>query len=83
MQTEQRISSRMLLSQQAKITLDNAEPIGCTIRDQSKNGFALAVNSVLGIPNTFTLVLPDTGETFEARIVWKKPGKIGVAVQRV
>lgn len=83
METDKRTSVRRPSNNLAKIIIDDASSINCTIYDTSENGFALKLNMVLGAPSTFTLFLPNTGATFDAEVVWKGPSKIGVSVQRV
>lgn len=78
MSIEKRASTRMPLSDQAEIHLPFGASVSCIIRDRSEGGFSLEVNSVLGIPDTFTLIVRRTGETFASRVVWKKPRNIGI-----
>jgi PilZ domain len=53
--------------------------IDCTVRNMSNKGAALDVNSPLGIPDRFTLVLPADGQHIPCRVVWRKEKRIGIA----
>jgi hypothetical protein len=55
--------------------------IDCTIRNVSNTGAALDVESPVGIPERFTLVLPSDGLHFPCRVVWRKGRRIGVAFE--
>jgi hypothetical protein len=53
--------------------------INCTVRNVSNDGAALEIASPVGIPDKFTLALPNDGLHFRCRIVWRKEHRIGVA----
>ena len=53
--------------------------IDCTIRNLSSTGAALDVNSPVGIPEQFTLVLPADGVNMPCHVVWRRPNRIGIA----
>jgi hypothetical protein len=55
----------------------NGGAIDCTVRNLSSTGTLLEVVSPIGIPNDFTLVLPDGHQT-ACRIVWLASTRIGV-----
>jgi hypothetical protein len=52
--------------------------IDCTVRNISNVGAALDVNSPIGIPDHFTLVLPADGQHIACHVVWRKQNRIGI-----
>ena len=54
--------------------------IDCTLRNRSDYGARLAVASVIGIPDAFTLRIEPAGETLAVEVAWRKAGEIGVRV---
>ncbi len=50
----------------------------CTVRDLSTTGAALDVLSQVGIPEKFTLAVPEDGLHLPCRVVWRKAFRIGV-----
>jgi hypothetical protein len=53
--------------------------IDCMVRNRSDVGAALDVNSPIGIPEHFTLVLAADGLQKPCHVVWRKEKRIGVA----
>lgn len=52
--------------------------IDCVVRNISKIGAALEVESPIGVPDRFDLVLPSDGVRKSANVVWRKPNRIGI-----
>jgi hypothetical protein len=52
--------------------------IDCTVRNLSDQGACLNVESYIGIPDTFDLVL-DTAPVRGCRVTWRSATQIGVA----
>lgn len=52
--------------------------IDCTIRNLSSTGAALEVSSQIGIPETFTLVVPGDGLHLPCHVVRRKEFRIGI-----
>ncbi len=52
--------------------------IDCTVRNLSDRGACLKVESPIGIPDTFDLVL-DNAPVRSCRVTWRKATQIGVA----
>ncbi len=50
----------------------------CMVRNLSKDGAALDVPSLTGIPNEFSLLLLIEGRRFSCRSVWRNERRIGV-----
>lgn len=51
--------------------------IDCTVRNLSRNGAKLVVASVVGIPDSFDLLLPNTHRQ-PCHVVWRKAKELGV-----
>ena len=75
---ETRIAPRYRASKAATIE-SGAGAIDCTVRDLSLTGAAIEVPSQAGIPERFTLVMPDDGLHLPCHVVWRKEYRIGVA----
>jgi hypothetical protein len=57
----------------------NRAVIGCLVRNLSETGACLAVESPIGIPDSFNLVF-DSGEPSRAcHVMWRTGRRIGVA----
>jgi hypothetical protein len=56
---------------------DGFSTFQCTVRNLSDTGARLKVVSIVGIPDTFQLVMDD-GRKFACRAVWKTEFEIGV-----
>jgi len=50
--------------------------ISCTIRNLSDSGASLEVQSPIGIPETFALVMDGGGR--RCRVIWRREKRIGV-----
>ena len=75
---EKRASVRHAASGVAIIKPEFGLPITCTLVDRSDGGARLKVLSVLGIPETFVLIID--AEQMTARVAWRSVGEIGVAL---
>jgi hypothetical protein len=56
----------------------NGSGINCLVRNLSAAGAALDVESQIGIPPTFDLVIATDHFTQHCRIVWRKEKRIGI-----
>jgi hypothetical protein len=74
---EKRNTTRRRVFKAGKITFGGAA-IDCTVRNISQTGAALGVESSLGIPASFTLVIEADHSSQQCRIVWRKEKQIGV-----
>lgn len=52
--------------------------IDCTVKNLSPDGAALLVQSVIGIPGEFNLVISSDNVSRACRVVWKTETQIGV-----
>ncbi|MHB2209735.1 PilZ domain-containing protein [Methylobacterium sp. CM6257] len=72
------IRRRVLLA--GKVLLPGGGVIDCTLRDRSESGARIKVQSVIGIPDEFRLLVEPTGETVQAKVAWRRPNEIGVRI---
>jgi hypothetical protein len=74
---ETRIATRHRVVKAAKIQF-GGNAIDCTVRNLSTTGAALEVSSQIGIPATFTLVVPGDALHLPCAVVWRTGYRIGV-----
>ena len=60
------------------ITFAYSAAINCTVRNLSDTGASLEVESALGIPEMFVLIIKSDAVKRSCRIVWTKERRIGV-----
>jgi hypothetical protein len=53
--------------------------ISCVLRNSSQGGVALDVNSPVGIPDQFTLIVHAENKIYSCSVIWRKERRIGVA----
>ncbi|MGN6157069.1 MAG: PilZ domain-containing protein [Devosia sp.] len=76
--SEQRGTQRRTTLKGGKIVFNGGRStIDCTVRNLSSKGAKLQVASVVGIPDTFDLLLPGT-ERQPCRIKWRALKELGV-----
>jgi hypothetical protein len=76
---ENRKYERHRTAKVGKIVYNGASPVDCTVRDFTPSGACLLVDSVNGIPQSFTLVMTRDKITWPCRVIWKSENKIGVS----
>jgi hypothetical protein len=60
------------------IQIGSGGAIDCAVRNLSEFGAALDVQSPVGIPNEFVLVIAGDGLRLPCRVAWCKAGRIGI-----
>lgn len=60
------------------IEFNRAGGITSTVRNLSDGGAMLQVESIIGVPDEFTLFIAADNFKRSCRVVWRKPNKIGV-----
>jgi hypothetical protein len=76
---ERRRSVRMKAFRVGKIIYNNHMSVSnCEVRDLSKTGCRLTVESVSGIPDNFELQILNGGSKHECEVAWRKFNLIGV-----
>jgi hypothetical protein len=77
--TEQRKVIRRRVLKRGTIAFNRAGGISCTVRNVSATGACLEVESPLGIPDVFTLVIESDHETHPCQVVWRSEKRLGVS----
>ena len=78
MTDEHRASPRQRTLKGGRIVInDGFSTFQCTVRNLSETGARLKVASIIGIPETFQLVMDD-GRKFACLVAWKTETEIGV-----
>jgi len=76
--SNRRNANRQRVLKGAQIAMkDRRATIDCTVRNLSDRGACLKVESPIGIPDTFDLVL-DNASVRKCRVTWRKATQIGV-----
>ena len=60
------------------IALDGGAAVDCIVRNISEAGASLEIESPVGIPNNFTLVIKADKFTRRCHIAWRKARRIGI-----
>ncbi len=60
------------------VTNFNGSVIDCLVRNKSETGCQVIVEHQDGIPETFELKIPTTGERFQCSIAWRRKDKMGL-----
>jgi hypothetical protein len=78
MTDEHRAAPRQRVLKGARIVInDGFSTFQCTVRNLSDTGARLKVAGIIGIPDTFDLLLDD-GRRFSCITAWKTESEIGV-----
>ncbi|CAL78693.1 conserved hypothetical protein [Bradyrhizobium sp. ORS 278] len=77
--TDKRIAPRHRVLKQGRLAFDSGGVVDCTVRNMSETGARLEVVSPLGVPKSFTLMIPADKFTRRCHQVWSHDKRIGVA----
>ena len=75
---EHRASQRQRILKAGTISFDRAAGIDFTVRSVSETGVCLEIESPVGIPNDFTLVIAKDGVKRSCHVAWRSARRIGV-----
>jgi hypothetical protein len=75
---DRRESLRSAMDLPAHILGANGSRVPCTVIDRSASGLMLAVGEALGLPESFTLIVGQSGEIRDVRVAWRQPDRLGV-----
>lgn len=75
---ERRVAPRRKVLKAGTIAFGQAAGFDCLVRNLSDRGACLEVESPIGIPDTFTLVVPNDAIMRLARVQWRQSKRIGV-----
>ena len=77
-ETENRSAPRRTTLKGGRIVFNaGRSTIDCTVRNLSRDGAKLVVASVVGVPDSFDLLLPNTHRQ-PCKVIWRKAKEIGV-----
>ena len=74
-----RKSTRQRVLKLGNIAFGQGATIDCTVRNITRSGACLLVESPIGIPDQFELVLSDDKSRRQCRVAWRSADQIGVA----
>lgn len=57
---------------------DRSRSLSCTLRNAGEGGARLDLAETIWVPPNFQIHVPQTGETRQARLVWRKPESVGI-----
>jgi hypothetical protein len=60
---------------------DRRATIDCIVRNISEGGACLGVESPVGVPDTFSLVIDRADRSHMCRVIWRMEHRMGVAFQ--
>ena len=75
--SEHRIAPRKRILKAGTIEFGGGA-IDCTVRNLSETGAALSVESPVGIPTEFKLIVASDHVNRTCRVVWRKENRIGI-----
>lgn len=75
---ERRRRSRVRIDNDSATIVFERQAYGCTVRNLSAAGAALDIAWAQVVPDTFNLVMGDSGSSRECRVVWRKEKQLGV-----
>ncbi len=76
--TDNRSTQRKRTYKGGRIHLSAASTMDCLVRSLSKSGASLEIETPVGIPDTFSLLIADEGRTRNCRVAWRRLRRIGV-----
>jgi len=76
--SENRVKPRLRTFKGGSILFGFAPAIDCVVRNLSDTGALLTVESPVGIPNDFTLLIKPELRKRDCQVVWRTADKIGV-----
>ncbi len=75
---ERRNSPRHRVLKPGTIAFNRAGAVSCTVRNLSATGACLEVESQLGIPETFDLMIGNSPPVQHCKVAWRSVHRIGV-----
>jgi hypothetical protein len=76
---DKRIAPRHRVLKQGRLAFDGGGAVDCTVRNLSDTGARLEVVTPVGLPESFTLVIPADKFARRGHAVWSHDKRIGVA----
>jgi len=78
MSNERRSMARHRVLKGGSISFGHGASIDCQVRNISKTGALLEVETSIGVPDQFTLVIPKDTVSLSSRVKWRRGQRIGV-----
>jgi len=75
---EKRETQRRRKLKSGVICIDDKSTIDCVVRNLSKKGASLEIESPIGIPDKFTLVMKEDWAKRSCHVIWWSARRIGV-----
>ena len=82
MLADKRSTQRRRVLKAGTIAFGQAGGFDCIVRNLSETGACLEIESPVGIPNAFTLIVPADRFERSATVKWRKAKRIGIAFDR-
>jgi hypothetical protein len=76
---ERRSNPRHRVLKAATIEFNRAGGVSCTVRNLSATGACIEVESPLGIPKSFDLMIKDEPPIHHCEVVWRTVHRLGVS----
>jgi hypothetical protein len=77
--TERRKFPRHRVLKSGTISFHHSGTVTCRVRNLSEGGACLEVESPVGIPQNFILLIESENLNRKTRVIWKREQQIGVA----
>jgi hypothetical protein len=78
---EKRQGPRQRVLKAGTIAMQRDGGISCTIRNLSDGGACLDVESPIGIPDAFKLIIERDHFSRQCRVIWRSKNRIGIAFE--
>ena len=76
--TENRATQRKRTFKGGRIHLNHATTVDCVVRSVSDSGASLEIESPVGIPDAFAILISGESVPRDCRVAWRKQRRIGV-----
>ncbi|MGE0062869.1 MAG: PilZ domain-containing protein [Xanthobacteraceae bacterium] len=77
-QVERRRIRRHRTLKGGSIAFNSGARFDCRVRNLSPLGACLEVESSIGVPDTFVLLIDSEHARYDCRVVWREPKRLGV-----
>ena len=78
-QTARGVQRHRVLKAGKVVLPGNSSVVDCTVRDLSAVGARLGLGDMAALPEEFRLVVLSDNTVRDARVIWRRPGAVGVA----
>jgi hypothetical protein len=78
---ERRTTQRRRVLKAGTIAFGQAAGIDCVVKNMSEKGALLSVTTSVGIPDSFTLLIPHDQLQRPVRVIWRRAQSVGVVFE--